>query len=297
MRAILPAGAVVATVIVSGCAAGIAERSSREGPFTFAVIADVQYADKDGGRRRRYRESREMLRECVADLDTRDLAFVIQLGDMIDGYKDAARSVADLDTILAEFKGLSAPLYHVVGNHCLNAGREALLGRLGLARAYYDFTRPEAPGWRFVVLDGNDAGYGVVSEPQLEWLASTLTSARDRGEKVIVFCHFALLKEAARRHRMGKPQPVLDMVNSSGCVVAYFAGHDHNGGYAKDRGVHHVTVKGMVEAPAKGRYCVITVHADRISMIGMGDEESREMPLVEAEAKGQDAAPASEAAR
>jgi len=29
----------------------------------------------------------------------------------------------------------------------------------------------------------------------------------------------------------------------------------------------------------------------------MGDEESREMPLVEAEAKGQDAAPASEAAR
>jgi hypothetical protein len=49
-----------------------------------------------------------------------------------------------------------------------------------------------------------------------------------RGERVICFCHFALLKEAARDHRMARPEPLLEAMDDAGCVVAWFAGHDHD---------------------------------------------------------------------
>ena len=62
-------------------------------------------------------------------------------------------------------------------------------------------------------------------------------------------------------------------------VVAYFAGHDHAGGYAVRRGVHHVTVKGMVEAPTENAYAVVEVYQDRLREIGCGKEPTRELRL------------------
>ncbi|MEI8205859.1 MAG: metallophosphoesterase [Kiritimatiellales bacterium] len=124
-------------------------------PFTFAVLADVQYGDKDSRKLRHYRESLQRLDECVADLNYRNPAFVIQLGDIIDGYAgDIARSAQDLDTVLATYNRLAMPHYSVFGNHCVMANRDSLLQKYGLEKSYYDFTIPEAEGWRFVVLDG-----------------------------------------------------------------------------------------------------------------------------------------------
>ena len=144
-------------------------------------------------------------------------------------------------------------------------------------RFYYDFTLPAARGWRFVVLDGNDAGYGVLGEEQLAWFGAKLAESRSAKEKVIVFSHFGLVQGASRHHRMKVPEPVLDLINESGCVVAYFAGHDHSGGYALEDGIHHVTVKGMVEAPSLNAYGVIEVSPSKLREIGFGKEPSREM--------------------
>jgi manganese-dependent ADP-ribose/CDP-alcohol diphosphatase len=174
----------------------------------------------------------------------------------------------DLNSVLEVYSTLSMPQYHVVGNHCLAAGKEELQKRLKLSSFYYDFTVPEAQGWRFVVLDGNDAGNGRLGATQLEWLRSKLAKARAGGEKVIVFSHFPRPRSAARQ-----------LINESDCVVAYFAGHHHGGRYALQDGIHHITVKGMVEAPIRNAYAILEVSPTKLREIGFGKEPSREMEL------------------
>ena len=249
-------------------------------PAVFAVLADVQYADKPTGGKRHYRTSLTKLSECVADLNRRGPIFAIQLGDLTDGHRKAPdKSREDLRATLAVFNSLTMPKYHVIGNHCMVSGAETLRQEMGIERFYYDFTAPAARGWRFIVLDGNDAGYGAIGAEQTKWFIAKLDQAAKAGEKVICFCHFALIKGAAAHHRMSKPQPVLEAMDRSGCVVAWFAGHDHAGGYAVRKGVHHVTLKGIVEEPVKNAYALIELHPERIRKIGFGAEPNRDMPI------------------
>ena len=236
--------------------------------FTFAVMADVQYADKPAWKEgcRYFRESLDRLKDAVAAINAGRPAFAIQLGDVIDGQDTPAKSIADLDRVLGIYSRIRVPRYHVVGNHCLAAGgRSALQPKLGLRRAYYDFTSSAAPGWRFLVLDGNDPGGSPAAEPQLRWLTETLAQATARKERVVVFSHFALVAEAAPHDRMEQPEPVLSRIEQAGCVVACFAGHEHGGGYALRNGIQHVTMTGMVTAPQDGAWGTVEVYADHRS--------------------------------
>lgn len=246
----------------------------------FGVVSDIQYGDKEGSVSRDYRGSLGRLERCVETLNAQPLDFVIQLGDAVDGYPtNAVASGKDLDAVLAVYNRLRAPKYHVVGNHCLNVGTNALAQRLGLASPHYAFTVPGAAGWRFVVLDGNDAGYGVMGEAQLAWLRSTLDQAQQAGERVICFCHYPLLKTAAEHHRMAKPEAVLALLDAHPCVAAWIAGHEHSGGYARQRHVHHLTMRGLVEAPGSTAFARFELASDRILETGYGNEPSREMFL------------------
>lgn len=260
--------------LLFGMASGVFADGSKL--FSFGIIADVQAGDKDMKIGRSYREAFDRLDECVIELNRHDLAFTIELGDLIDGG-NGAKTALDMERVMTSFGPLSMPLYHVLGNHGKSSVRDMMRQKLNSDVFYYDFTIPEGPGWRFVVLDGNDDGYGVLGNTQLEWLKSKLDQARDAQEKVIVFNHFALLESAAAHHRMQTPDPVSDWINESGCVIAYFAGHDHRGGYAYQDGIHHITVKGMVEAPVDNAYGIIEVYSDRLEEIGFGKEPSREM--------------------
>ncbi|MBN1851932.1 MAG: metallophosphoesterase [Pirellulales bacterium] len=272
------------TLIVSGTPGAtpnqlLAGDPNEKPSFAFGVLADVQYADKETAGKRSYRESLGNLEKCVAEFNRHELAFTIQLGDIIDGNSNPERTHSDLDRILAVYSKLKMPAFHVIGNHCLNAGKEKLGAALGLKSFYYDFSLPQTRGWRFVVLDGNDAGYGVLSELQLQWLRETLIQARRNDERVIIFNHFPLLKEAAKDHRMKDPVPLLTLFEESRCVVAYLAGHDHAGGSAFHQGIGHVTLKGMVEAPARNAYAIISVFPTRLVETGFGEEPSRKLLL------------------
>ncbi len=260
-------------LVLFGCAFGRAD-----GLPAFGAVADIQYGDKEGGVSRDYRGSLQRLERCVEALNGQKLAFVIQLGDIVDGYAtNTAASAADLDVVLTRLSRLTAPLYHVVGNHCMSVGTNALARKLGLARFFYTFTVPAAQGWRFIVLDGNDAGYGVVGDAQLAWFRETLAQAQRAGERVICFCHFPLLKTAAEHHRMAKPDAIMKLLDAHTCVAAWIAGHDHAGGYARQRHVHHLTMKGLVEAPGSTAFARFELADDRIIETGFGNEPSREL--------------------
>lgn len=273
---------ILVLVFVLGSATSINTVASDDNQrlFSFAVISDIQYSDKDSRGARHYRDAMGRLDECITHLNTLDIAFTIQLGDLIDGHKrNQHKTHNDLERILTVWNKLNMPKYHVVGNHCLKAGKKMLKQKLGLKKFYYDFTTPEAKGWRFLVLDGNDAGRGVLGSEQLEWLREKLHQTEDNNELVILFNHYALLESTAKYRRMKDPQPVLELINQSKAVVAYIAGHDHVGGYDLHNGIHHLTVKAMVDSPKASTYATVTVYRERFTITGYGAEPSRELLL------------------
>ncbi len=248
--------------------------------FVFGVMADIQYADKDSLRGRHFRTTLTKLEECISYLNTKELAFSIQLGDIIDGYKEnKIKSQKDLDSIFGIFNRLTMPIYHVIGNHDMTVGKEYLQSLLKIKQFYYDFTIPSAKGWHFVILDGNDKGYGIMGDEQINWFRTVLNKANEKGERVICFSHYALIQSAASNYYMAEPEPIIEILDSISCVVAWIAGHDHKGGYALRNGVHHITIKGMVEAPVKNAYAIIELYPDKIKIRGIGKEEDRELAL------------------
>lgn len=248
-------------------------------PFTFGVVADIQYADKDTRDSRQYRKSLVKVQDSVTVFNARPLDFVIELGDLVDGYaKDTDRSLRDLDRVLPLLQEVRAPLYYVLGNHCLTGGRTNVMARLHLEKAWYDFTRPAAPGWRFVVLDGNEAGYGVLGPKQEEWLKGVLDRAGKAGERVICFCHFPLVQPGGQDQRLKGQGKGIQLLNGFPCVVAWFSGHEHRGGYVEADGIHYLTFKGMVESVSNA-YSIVTLESDRIRVQGFGQEPSRDLAL------------------
>lgn len=249
--------------------------------FAFGAVADIQYGDKETKGKRQYRRSMELLPPCVEKFNAAKPAFVVHCGDLYDGYgKDKPKAAqADALRILPVLQRVSVPLYHVVGNHCLTAGKDFVARELKLERFHYEFTSPSAKGWHFFVMDGNDAGYGVMSAEQIEWLGRKLAAAKAAGERVIIFCHFPLLKEASSDHRLQNSEAVLPAIEGAGCVVAWIVGHEHKGGYFEKAGIHHVTLKALCESAAEPNFAIFSVYADRIVEDGFGDEPDREMAL------------------
>ncbi|MEK7403499.1 MAG: metallophosphoesterase [Acidobacteriota bacterium] len=279
-------------ILAGAVALGHAQRPD----FSFGVIADIQYADKDTAGAREYRKSIEKLEACVAALRTEKPAFTIQLGDLID------EGLANLDRILPVFNRIPAPRRHVLGNHDFCAARDIVLKRLGLRSAYYQFS---SRGWRFVVLDGMEvsvapessqrelgarllaalkasgagnaqAWNGAVGPHQREWLRKVLREAASRRERAIVFCHFPALAESCRpEHLLWDHREVVEILESERSAVAFMNGHDHRGGYAEKNGVHYLTFPGLVESDA-GRTCkVVDVYRDRLVVRSAGQADGQ----------------------
>ena len=275
--------------------------------FSFAVLADIQYADQPTANLREYRQSIEKLQKCAAALRSEKLSFVIQLGDLIDGGLD------NLNRILPVFEEIQGPRYSALGNHDFSAGRDVLLKRLSMPAAYYDFA---VHGWRFVVLDGmqqsvgggwpqSDPHYragrqmldrleagrainakdwdGALGDQQREWLRGVLAKAARNKERAIVFCHFTVLAESCRpEHLLWDHRQSLDILESAPALVAYMNGHDHRGGYAEKNGIHYVTFSAMVEHDAAQSCNVIDVHSDHLTMRNAGSAQGRKLKILAA---------------
>ena len=106
---ILFVGCLLGLIMSMGC-----RNNNRDDFVEFGIIADTQYAEKDNLGARNYRDSILRLEECVVDFNNRELAFVIQLGDIIDGGDNAAE---ELERAVAVHNRLKAVKYHVLGNH------------------------------------------------------------------------------------------------------------------------------------------------------------------------------------
>lgn len=269
--------------------------------FSFGVIADVQYADADQVGKRNYRGSLGKLEQTIQQFNQYELSFIASLGDLIDrDFESFASPLA----IMAEAK---APIHHVLGNHEFSVEdslKKEVAVLLKNPKRYYSFVEK---GFLMVVLNGmeesmdaypkNSKNYkkgsaryqqlkssgannaqtynGGLGQKQTRWLEHELKRAEKMGLKAILYCHFPLLPENGLQ--LWDNREVLVLLKKNTAVVAWFSGHHHEGNYEQEKGIHHLTFKGMVEAKSDISFGIIDVYQDRLVITGFGDQEDRNL--------------------
>ncbi len=118
------------------------------------------------------------------------------------------------------------------------AGRDWLIGLSDAEKRYVPFN-------------------GAIGDAQLEWFQRTLGDARRSGERCFVFCHLpCAAASTVPSCVLWNCERVLEIMHASaGTVVAYLAGHDHDGVCVRRRNVEH---SGLTENTVSElfRFCV-----------------------------------------
>jgi 3',5'-cyclic AMP phosphodiesterase CpdA len=264
----------------------------------FGLIADPQYADADVQKERHYRNSLNKLATAINELNDLKLDFVVTLGDLVD------RDWSSYQAVLARYEALRHPHAVLIGNHDAQVISQHLAAQspaLGLPKSYYQFS---LPGYRFLVIDGNDVSLycnhangedrqlaefmldeltecqqsqaqpwnGAVGRKQLEWIEQNLKQARAQGETVLVFGHYPLTP--VNTHNLWNCETLVELLCRYN-VRAYFAGHDHRGGYDRVENTDFITLKGMVDGESSLPFSSVTLNGEVLTITGYGPEVSR----------------------
>jgi predicted phosphodiesterase len=273
---------------------------SQEKPlFTFGLMTDVQYADRDNSGSRYYRMSPAKLDKAVQVFNREMVSFVIHMGDFIND------NLKSFDTLFTIANKLEMPLHLIPGNHefAVNPGeKEKVLPRMGLRRGYSSFNRE---GWRFILVDGTETGLirfekgspeyekyllqmeklkaggaanafewnGGISVKQYKWIEKNLKKADKKRERVILFCHYPLTPAKASENLLDAPS-VKSLIEKYPGVLAWFNGHVHVSRLEEENGVSYVSFRGMVEKDANA-FCIVSVYHDHLEIKGYGEEVSR----------------------
>ena len=222
--------------------------------FSFGIITDLHYAEKEMQINRYYRESDEKLRECIETFNSLQPDFIIELGDFVDSG-DRDTELGYFQTINTIFKEFDGDRYYVIGNHDLSTfSKEEFIRFSGSSDTHFSFDHEDC---HFVVLDanfkrdGSDYNAGnfdwmetFIPESQLKWLKNDFEQAKEK--QTIVFVHQNLNDENSPYGVKNAPE-VRKILESAGNVLAVFQGHDHSGGYAVINGIHYVTFRAAVE--------------------------------------------------
>lgn len=274
---------------------------SRRPALRLGLVADVQFADRDAGKTRFYRQSLGKLTEAVEHFNGLDLQCCINLGDLID------KGWESFDEVLKPLAKSRHAFHHLLGNHDFGVPDELkarVPKRLGLKRRYYSVPANE---FCLVMLDTTDVSpyaqaahsrataeaeaerkrlaatgavnaerwNGAVGTRQLKWFDDTCRQAARAGRKVIVFSHHPVYPAGV--HCEWNSEALLKVVAGNRNVVAWINGHDHAGACGIRDEVPFVTLKGMVETEATNAFAVAHLYSDRLELVGHGREPSREL--------------------
>jgi hypothetical protein len=113
---------------------------------------------------------------------------------------------------------------------------------------------------------------GGIGEGQMTWLRSVLSSAEERHENSIIFCHYPLYPPD--RHNLLNNEQLLTLIKNYRGVKMWVNGHNHDGNYGLFWDVHFLNVKGMVEGENDLVFSVIQLFEDTIKVTGFGGEVS-----------------------
>ena len=258
---------------------------SDESVIRFGMVTDVHYADATARGERHYKQSLPKMIEFIDAMNREEVAFVIQLGDLVDGVSGYDGIRNDLQKIVAEYNRFKGPRYHALGNHCLDRLTKAdLHDVLGTpihedGGSYYSFVQN---GILFLVLDACFRSDGTpyakgnfkwtdayIPKTQLAWIESTLAAHHGRA---LVFLHHELSSDD--HYNVSNANQVRKILQKSGKVAAVFSGHRHTGGHQTIDGILYYTLRGLVQGNDSA-YATVDIKADgTIRIAGTGRAES-----------------------
>lgn len=115
---------------------------------------------------------------------------------------------------------------------------------------------------------------GGITSTQLGWLNNQLTQSRNRNEKVIIIGHIPIHPSACDHlDLLWNYKEVLDLLwKFDQTILAYICGHDHDGGYFRDRkNIHHLTLHAVVECELNtNSFATVNVFKNYILIEGVG---------------------------
>ena len=103
---------------------------------------------------------------------------------------------------------------------------------------------------------------GGLGAEQLTWLEAELTEADQIGQRCLLLSHVVLHPDASNGSTLlWDYEKCLDLIHKHKCVAAALAGHQHEGGYAEDDGVHFVTFKSPLNLGNAGScFAALEIH-------------------------------------
>ena len=263
----------------------------------FGVLTDTHYADRPTAGTRHYADSLQKVDEAIEAFNRAKVDFVIELGDLkdMDAKGTPELTLRYLDFIEQRLRRFDGPLYHVLGNHDMDCiTKEEFLAHTSNAgrangRAYYSF---EAQGVRCIVLDANfnadmtpysrgnfDWRVANIPTEQLDWLDEELK--RHRRQPTIIFLHQMLdsFSDINKDLCVKNADKAVEIIERHEQVLAVIQGHHHPGHYSFRRGIHYLTLQGMIEQAAPtNSYAIVEVRpGGDISVDGFKSCPDREL--------------------
>lgn len=268
---------------------------------SLGIVTDVHYADKDVNNDRYYRDSKTKLEAAVGKFNSEGVDMALSLGDIVDNeygnYGDIGRHL----------DALTMPLYKVLGNHDFITPfdlekQNAALQTLGITNRYFSVTKGN---FRLLFLDTSDLAMyshevgteeyreaediydelegeanarkynGAIGQAQQKWIEMQLKEAQGASQIVVCFAHIPLYIDGAAKYTLWNGEDILDLLAEYSCVKAFVAGHHHEGGYADNGSIHHITLKGMVLGETNS-FSIVKLYNDRIVIDGYGRERDVE---------------------
>ena len=261
------------------------------------LIADPQYQDAPTIGSRLYRESLWKLAEAIDTMNNQRVDFIQNLGDIIN---DEWRSY---DSILPVYNRINPDIenYHLLGNHDFSVDSTRIgdvLKILKMPDYYYSYIKEN---WRFIVLDATDYAYfsnavhnydiekidpcyaktegesnhydwnSGIGEQQQIWLKNELKTAKSQNQNIILFSHMPIKPHHAAT--LWNSDEIVEIIESSENVVAFIAGHHHDGGYAFENGIHYITISGMLNTEISS-YAILDIYKDNLVLEGYGNQKS-----------------------
>ncbi len=212
--------------------------------FTFAVISDTHVNPEEDRCNSPFpvnARANRRFRHIVADLNQRDIEFVMHLGDLVHPVPetgDAYRKAAEVfDSISAN---LRVPMHVLPGNHDIGdtpiSGAPASSTTPAMIAAWKDsfgdqYSSLEWQGVTFILFNAQLINSGLAEEDeQRQWVEETLAAAP--GRVMLMFHHPAYLCHPDEEPHYDNTDPpgrdwLLDLARNLK-VEAMFAGHAHN---------------------------------------------------------------------
>ena len=213
--------------------------------FSFAVIADTHINQSETECNSPFEVNRlanRRMRHVVNDINRRELALVVHLGDVVHPVPSMGTLYADsANRFFEQVKDLKYPLHVIPGNHDVG-DKPISWGPAGTVNEEFldawsryfgeHYFRVSHDGIEFLGINAQVIGSGLPLESeQKEWLEDILQTLK--GERIFLFSHYppflAESSETEHYDNLGETgrRWLLKLIKDSG-VEGLFAGHVHN---------------------------------------------------------------------